>query len=1585
MNKLTEWLTKPFLEEDILNEGARDPGIFKAIFLAGGPGSGKSFVAQKLFGIPEKINVSKTGLKMVNQDSELELLLKKYFGTTDIDNMPDELFADLTGVDKQGKPVDYDTSGLRKFAKSLSKERLRLYTNGKLGVIIDGTGHNFSKIKSRRKDLMDMGYDTYMVFVNTNLDVALERNEKRDRVVPASIVKKSWQDVQNNMGAFQGLFGGSNFMIVQNNKMLSDSQITKHFKMLVSKGIDKFLKKPIKSKIGKAWLRREKKHQKVFKDPGQSKFFESIKVPVEIGDTIKMGRFKNKKVVVKSIDWNEKGDLLINGRSAMKFRIEKKVDESKAELYKLYSKAMKMIPGSANQKKIKKQIADLRKKLGMNEAQKTVTSKSFDKKRESGTWTVIGHMKKKGKSIFHVRDEKTKKRFDVKLMEQKEIKKVIGVFGGRFQPFHSGHLATYKWLAKQVDEAYITTSNIKQLPRHPMDFKEKVRHMVKMGIPKNRIVQERTPYVADNVLKKFNPKTTAVVYAFGQKDAGRLKGGTKKSGGKTYYQDYKKSKGDIKGFEEHGYFVTAPQFGKVSGTMMRKLLGDPDVKDDQRLKGFKKVFGYYDKGIYTMMTNKFRKLFESIENFLVDVDFTQIVNESTTAGSPTDDGPPTFYRGFSDYKKYSKRWLDDMYRDTGWEVIQYILSDGATNPDFDYTLNYNVVPAVAYGHKQSGEYGTRFGTNNPIKSYKNHIEGTVLHNIGYELVKWMGITPDGNDYTGVAVETPVLPGVGNDNVGNTEKKKLKESYKAVSIKTGYDSTFQTKQAMQKAIKSGSHTAIGSPKANKVQKKPKFGIDPEKMKAIAAKAAAKAKKKAKVKPKKDLSSTGGYTPPGETWKKDREPNIDENGIDQIRDRNEQQDFNDKFLYPGDDMNSDVMQKYHGRMTERYEKHKNTLSPEQQEKRKKAIHSWKVQGGYEAIQAAIEDGKTTQKEIEERNDIISEASHTTVTKVDGAIERGIHVSPNDIDDLLDDFVVGEMVEIPDEDGHGASGFSISTQTARSFSEQEQDSLTRCYDRDGCKTSVLFRIKPNSNGELRGLYIDGEKDQSGGYWYEGEITRSDKSKAKVVSVEKIRSVKNGKMTVIITLQEPDDLTESYTRTFSKRSAELSKKYLEGPVNPKPKNNNVKEHKNVNIMDRITLDEEVNLLIEGGAYGHLNHPFDDKNLTFSDFRTLIINTLQGKLDSEGAVTEKTDGQNIMISWKNNKLIAARNKGHIKNHGANALSIGGIKSMFAGRGDIEYAFVSAMRDLQKALKSLSKKQKDKIFGEGKKFMSLEVIYPKTANVIPYDKSLLQFHGTIEYDSAGSPIGEDRGSARMLAGMIKQINQNIQKTYSITKPFVTNLPKVKDFSKRQSYFLGKLKKLQNQYNLGDTYTLSDYHQAYWMEYIYNGAKQTDYKNPSNDILVKLTKRWAFFDKSYKIPQIRKDLQKYPKFLDWVLTTDKIDHAKLQKQHIRDWEVLFFELGAEILSNLSDFIAANPSKATQQIRKDLKNAINKVKKSKDPKVLNTLKTQLDRLNAIGGLKSVVPSEGITFVFKGKLYKYTGAFAPANQILGMLKFV
>ena len=214
---------------DLLVEGVRDPGIFKGIFLAGGPGSGKTYVAQQLFGIPEKINVSKFGLKMVNQDTELEMFLNKYFGTVDIDDMPDELFKQLTDKDYE------DYSGLRGRTKELSRARLQNYLDGRLGVIIDGTGHKFASVKDDRKMLEELGYDTYMVFVNTSLEVALQRNEERARTLPKSIVEQSWQDVQKNLAFFQGLFGGSNFLIVDNSKFLTEKEATKKFKMLMEK------------------------------------------------------------------------------------------------------------------------------------------------------------------------------------------------------------------------------------------------------------------------------------------------------------------------------------------------------------------------------------------------------------------------------------------------------------------------------------------------------------------------------------------------------------------------------------------------------------------------------------------------------------------------------------------------------------------------------------------------------------------------------------------------------------------------------------------------------------------------------------------------------------------------------------------------------------------------------------------------------------------------------------------------------------------------------------------------------------------------------------------------------------------------------------------------------------------------------------------------------------------------------------------------------------------------------------------------------------------------------------------------------
>jgi predicted kinase len=177
-------------------------------------------------------------------------MLKKYgFDPQYLDQFPDDLFKDLTGK---------DGSGLRNFAKSLTIQRQKGYMDGKLGMIIDKTGHNFKKIKRHKKDLEKEGYDTYMIFVNTTLEVAQTRNKKRERVLPENVVEKMWKDVQKNLGGFQSLFK-NNFVIVDNSDTLDADKAAKKFGAYVRSHADKWATSPIKNPIGKQWVKDQVK------------------------------------------------------------------------------------------------------------------------------------------------------------------------------------------------------------------------------------------------------------------------------------------------------------------------------------------------------------------------------------------------------------------------------------------------------------------------------------------------------------------------------------------------------------------------------------------------------------------------------------------------------------------------------------------------------------------------------------------------------------------------------------------------------------------------------------------------------------------------------------------------------------------------------------------------------------------------------------------------------------------------------------------------------------------------------------------------------------------------------------------------------------------------------------------------------------------------------------------------------------------------------------------------------------------------------------------------------------------------------
>lgn len=231
---------KSLLQESQIEEGVYDPGILKAFFMAGGPGSGKSYVADQIFGFTKKAlsTVSyATGLKLVNNDPAFEKALK------DAGYSPSELAKYAKNPEMWAKVMV-----LRDKAKGVTQNLQKNYLTGRLGQVVDGTGKDFNKMKKYKELYDNMGYDAYMVFVNTSLDVALERNQKRERKLPDNIVEDMWKEVQQNLGKFQKLFGMDRMIILDN------SEFGGELVQQAEKEINKKLKQPIKNPLGRKWI-----------------------------------------------------------------------------------------------------------------------------------------------------------------------------------------------------------------------------------------------------------------------------------------------------------------------------------------------------------------------------------------------------------------------------------------------------------------------------------------------------------------------------------------------------------------------------------------------------------------------------------------------------------------------------------------------------------------------------------------------------------------------------------------------------------------------------------------------------------------------------------------------------------------------------------------------------------------------------------------------------------------------------------------------------------------------------------------------------------------------------------------------------------------------------------------------------------------------------------------------------------------------------------------------------------------------------------------------------------------------------------
>ena len=253
----------------LIIEGVYDPGILKAVFMAGGPGSGKSYTAKDTFGgiqkvidreameelfgeiigpvqmmVKDAVNSMSTdyGLRLVNSDPAFEKFLKDIgVDPKDLKDMSPQEFHDVTEL--PGSPRDK--------AKKARNRQKAAYMKGRIGMVMDGTGDDYGKIAGRKAELESIGYDTAMIFVNTTLEVALDRNRNRDRVLKDSLVEEIWTKVQANVDQFKNLFGG-NFIVINNTSYKTDEAKTQAMDAARA-----FVESPIQNPIGRKWVEEE--------------------------------------------------------------------------------------------------------------------------------------------------------------------------------------------------------------------------------------------------------------------------------------------------------------------------------------------------------------------------------------------------------------------------------------------------------------------------------------------------------------------------------------------------------------------------------------------------------------------------------------------------------------------------------------------------------------------------------------------------------------------------------------------------------------------------------------------------------------------------------------------------------------------------------------------------------------------------------------------------------------------------------------------------------------------------------------------------------------------------------------------------------------------------------------------------------------------------------------------------------------------------------------------------------------------------------------------------------------------------------
>jgi hypothetical protein len=1128
------------------------------------------------------------------------------------------------------------------------------------------------------------------------------------------------------------------------------------------------------------------------------------------------------------------------------------------------------------------------------------------------------------------------------MAESAEMENVIVVYSGRFQPFHKGHFATYQNLIKKFgkDNVYIATSNKTDNVKSPFDFREKKTIMTKMfGIPSNKIVQVKNPYAPTEILSNYDAAKTGLISVVGEKDEQRLGG--------NYFTPYR---GKVEfGYLDKGYVYASPsQSNPISGTDVRNWLGKGS--DEEKKEGFLKAYPKFDPTVFKFITLKLAKLSEDI-NLDVNIGDTLLMGKFKNKrvvvknigkdehGMPTINGKKA-----TTFRIPPKSNLFNESSNFGMSGAE----PGEPNPN--YVADGQ--PRILDKGKPEGWF--RQGGYTQIdkpkgdwmrgKGRKKEEEST-FRKVTYKL----------KNYKESELNPAKDPHKVEDWVETEPKKKIKKPkrfWEDTEMDTNLSliSEEELNEIFEDYITALDEMGLGGGAGVGLSLPGGFINGAPKADDV-AKVSKKLKSKGmsgyeEIDEETILEYTGngafyndGNATSGTMWNADWD---DYNNAEYYLDNLEGWCFyhEDPSEYekkravdqklPTDDQNDGKTDKYNRILKYNFPKPEDLT--EMAEMAKSDLDQVEKYADQQLSPEDIELGKESDHFFQRLNDPRN-GKQISAAELTGFFKRLAKNKKKFLDFVKQytQFVVKDnrtKINIP-------------------FMSVANKLIAKTIMRkDDFKSSTPVYVSEQSLSEItKGIY--GKKIKINGDVVELEVEligADNKTNEFITKIVHIDKKYQNKYPIGSPLRVP-------ARVFRLPGGgwyKVKQKAFEA------------------------FNKSGELITEGGAYGHMHHPFDtDMNLTFADLKNIVKKALTGDLE---LAREKTDGQALAISWVDGRLVAARNKSHLKDKGKGAMTIKDLASKFAGRGELTDAYNFAMRDLSVAIGKLSDAQKEKIFKGGSCFMNLEVIYPTSVNVIPYGQPLLVFHGTFEYNLAGDIIGENQQAATILAGMIKQVNGNVQQKYTIQGPPVQKLPQSQTLTNKQGKYFAMISKLQSEFSLKDTDGVADYHQAWWNNYIDKNSKGL-----TKDQKEGLIKRWAFNDKGFRIASIEDTALRA-----WADKIEKTDLAKISKQNTMKFEEIFLGVGADVLSFMESVLTADPKAATKEIVANLKQTIADIRKGGDQRQIDKLELELKRIQKIGGLKEIVPIEGLVFVYNGNTFKLTGKFAVINQILGIFKF-